>query len=103
MSAPPTSSPVPPSAGRLAGRSEVVLRRSRTFDIVALVTPIFVAVGITVVGHLFLTELILLLSLPFLLAGTRTRIDRPMKLILVCGLLWLASQILTDFVHHTPF
>lgn len=107
MSASPQSPPKPPPGGRpgksLAGRSEVVLRRLETLDIVALVVPLFVAVEITVVGHLFLAELLLLLSLPFLLAGARYRIDRAMQVILGLGLLWLASQILTDLVRHTAF
>src|SRR5262249_35113353 len=72
-------------------------------DIVAFVAPTLVAVDITIVGHLYLTELILLLLLPFLLAIGRDQIDRPMKIILAFGLLWLASQILTDLVRHTAF
>src|SRR5436190_1930360 len=102
MSASPKSPPVPPSGGRLTGPLEVV-RRPRTLDIVALVVPILVAVEITVVGHLFLAELVLLLSLPFLLAGGRDHVDRAMKIILGCGFLWLASQILTDLVRHSAF
>jgi O-antigen ligase len=87
----------------MGGRLEVILSRPRTLDIVALVVPTLVAVDITVVGHLFLAELILLLSLPFLLATGRAHVDRAMKVILGFGVLWLASQILTDLVRHTAF
>jgi hypothetical protein len=80
-----------------------VLRRLRTLDTLALVAPLLVAVEITIVGHLVLAELVLLLALPFLLARAHGQIDRPMKLILGFGLLWLASQILTDLVRHTAF
>jgi hypothetical protein len=106
MSAPPKSPPRPPSEGSLGGplgQWETVWRRLSPLDTVAVVAALLVAVQITVVGHLFLTELVLLLSLPFLLAREHTHVDRPMKLILACGLLWLASQILTDFVRHTAF
>jgi hypothetical protein len=80
-----------------------VLRRLRTLDTLALVAPLLVAFEIRVVGHLVLAEFVLLLSLPFLLARARDQIDRPMKVILGFGLLWLASQILTDLVRHTAF
>lgn len=101
MNASPKSSPGSPSGARLA--SADLVGRLKTLDTFALVAALLVAFEITIVGHLVLAELVLFLSLPFLLARTDYRLDRPMALILGCGLLWLASQILTDLVRHTAF
>ena len=68
-----------PAGRRLTVSSVVAVRRPNTLDVIALVAPLLVAVEIRIVGRLFLAELVLLLSLPFLLTASRVRVDRTMN------------------------
>ena len=73
-------------------------------DAVALVVPSAIFLEINMMGRLFVSELILLGLLPFLLM-VRARlllVALPRKFLLF-GLVWLFSQILTDIIRATPF
>jgi hypothetical protein len=66
--------------------------------------PMLTFIEVKLVGRLFLFEILLLCMLPFLLM-TRGRLlfaPLPKKLILL-GLAWLLSQIVTDVIRATPF
>jgi hypothetical protein len=66
--------------------------------------PCLNLIEIKVVGRLFLPEIILACCLPFLIIkkGRMLRDSIP-RMIITLGVLWLASQILTDIVRATPF
>lgn len=61
-------------------------------------------IEVKLVGRLFLPEIILLALFPFLLLN-RGRILRAAlpKTLIVLGLLWLSSQVITDVIRSTPF
>lgn len=74
-------------------------------DIGAFLIPCLMFIEIKLVGRLFLPELILLVMFIFLIKrhGQVLLADRPAKTLIVLGLLWLFSQILTDVVRSTSF
>ncbi len=71
---------------------------------IAFVLPTMMFVEVRMVGRLFLSEIVLLCLLPFLLMrrGNLVLERLPRKLLLL-GLAWLLSQILTDAIRNTPF
>ena len=73
-------------------------------DAVVLLIPSLIFIEITVVGRLFLPEIILCCLLLFLLIdrGSMLFSAKPKRFILL-GLIWLFSQIITDIVRGTPF
>jgi len=73
-------------------------------DFLVFAIPALEFVQIQVVGRLFATDVLVLATLPFALLarGHRLAAPFPRKLILL-GMLWLASQMITDFVRQTPF
>jgi hypothetical protein len=61
-------------------------------------------IEVKLVGRLFLPEVILLGLFPFLLLKRRRILCAELpKTLIVLGLLWLASQIVTDIIRSTPF
>ena len=73
-------------------------------DITALLIPSLIFIEITVVGRLFLPEIILFCLLLFLLISRGRMLFAPMpKRCILLGLIWLFSQIITDVVRETPF
>lgn len=66
--------------------------------------PMLMFLEVKVVGRLFVSEILLLCMLPFLLMarGRLLFASLPKKLILI-GLAWLVSQIVTDVMRGTPF
>lgn len=66
--------------------------------------PMLMFIEVRLVGRLFLSEILLLCMLPFLLMvrGRLLLAPLPRKLLLL-GLAWLLSQILTDAIRGTPF
>jgi hypothetical protein len=60
-------------------------------------------VEIGLAGRLFVSEIILVCALPYLLAARGSSLLRPMpKRLLLLGLSWLVSQAITDLVRSTP-
>lgn len=79
--------------------------RSKLFgNAFACLIPMLMFIEVKLVGRLFLSEILLLCMLPFLLIarGQLLLAPLPKKLILL-GLAWLLSQILTDAIRGTPF
>lgn len=66
--------------------------------------PCLTFVEFDIVGRLFLTEIVLLAILPFLLLLRGSHIFRRLPLtFILLGLLWLMSQVVTDLIRNTPF
>jgi hypothetical protein len=66
--------------------------------------PIMRFVEFKMVGRLFLTEIILICLLPILLFNNRTLLTTPLpKMMMLLLSVWLAEQIATDLIRHTPF
>lgn len=82
--------------------------RSPRSDLLGNAFACFVAmlafVEVKIVGRLFLTEIVLLCMLPFLLMlrGRLLFAALPKKLLLL-GVAWLLAQMLTDVIRGTPF
>lgn len=59
---------------------------------------------VELIGRLFLSEILLLCMLPFLLMARGRLLLAPLpRKLLLFGLAWLLSQILTDVIRATPF
>lgn len=70
--------------------------------VLAFLVSFFSFVHISVIGDLYISELVLGVSLIFL-ASKRGKLFEPIpKLILILGFLWLCSQIFTDLVRASP-
>jgi hypothetical protein len=97
-------------ADRNAKPSEMRLSENRSNHSIflgnafAFLIPMLMFMEVQLVGRLFLIEILLLCMLPFLLMtrGQLLFANLPKKLILL-GLGWLLSQIVTDFIRATPF
>jgi hypothetical protein len=71
---------------------------------IAFALPTMMFVEVRMVGRLFLTEIILICMLPFLMMRRGSLLlDRLPRKLLILGLAWLLSQILTDAIRSTPF
>jgi len=98
------------SAVKLAERfaTRLDLTRSPQSDFLgnafACLIPMLIFIEVELVGRLFLSEILLLCLLPFLLMvrGQLLLTSLPRKLILF-GLAWLFAQIVTDAIRDTPF
>lgn len=82
--------------------------QSSRFDLVGnifvCIIPMLTFIEIEVVGRLFLSEILLLCMLPFLLVARGRLLFSPApKTLLLLGLAWLLSQIVTDVIRDTPF
>lgn len=70
----------------------------------ALCAPLVIWVEISLVGRLFITEVILVGALPFLLLTRGRMLTAPMpRMFLLFALAWLLAQIATDLYRGTPF
>ena len=87
-------------------RSEIAMEPEKEIfgDAVVLLIPSLIFIEITVVGRLFLPEIISFCLLLFLLISRGRMLFAPMpKRFILLGLFWLFSQIITDVVRETPF
>ena len=89
-----------PSGLRHAGGSG----SGKGLALAAFITPTLIWMELSVVGRIFVPELILIGLLPFLLM-TRGRLlaDPLPRTFLMLAALWLASQVLTDLIRETDF
>ncbi len=73
-------------------------------DAIILLISTLTFVEFSLIGRIFLPEIILIGILPFLLffKGWMLRDALPKKLIIL-GLLWLFAQVITDLIRGTPF
>src|SRR5260221_609389 len=79
-------------------------RGSVVGDAFAFLIPCFLFIEFNLVGRLFLPELLLLALLPILLIMRgQLLVTRLPLTVFSLGLLWLSSQIATDFIRDTPF
>jgi hypothetical protein len=73
-------------------------------DVLAFLVPSVLAVNFQITGRIFLSEIILISALPFLLASTRVAHMTPWtKAVVAAGLLWLWAQVVTDLYRSTVF
>ena len=88
---------------RYSGDMKIAIR-DRFVDILVISIPIMRFVESEIVGRLFLTEMILICLLPILLFNNRTLLTAPLpKMMMILLSVWLAEQIATDLIRHTPF
>ncbi len=74
------------------------------YDVVVFLVPMFIFLKFQIGGDIFASEVLLLFMLPALLIMGGGRLFKPLPLkFLVLGLLWLASQIVTDLVRDSSF
>ena len=78
--------------------------RDRFIDMLVISIPIMRFVEFKIVGRLFLTEIILICLLPILLFKNRILLNTSLpKIMMLLLSVWLAGQIATDLIRHTPF
>ena len=88
---------------RYSGDMQIAIR-DRFVDILVISIPIMRFVEFKIVGRLFLTEIILICLFPILLFNNRTLLASPLpKMMILLLTVWLAEQIATDLIRHTPF
>ena len=88
---------------RYSGDMQIAIR-DRFVDMLVFSIPIMRFVEFKMVGRLFLTEIILICLLPILLFNNRTLLTTPLpKMMMLLLSVWLAEQIATDLIRHTPF
>jgi len=73
-------------------------------DAIILLISTLTFVEFSLIGRIFLPEIILIVILPFLLffKGWMLREPLPKKLLFL-GVLWLFAQVITDLIRGTPF
>lgn len=70
----------------------------------ACLIPMLMFMEVKLVGRLFLSEILLVAMLPFLLVARGRLLLAPLpRKLLLLGFVWLLSQILTDTIRETPF
>ena len=86
-------------------RPTTLSRRSDLWgNLCACLIPMLMFLEVQLVGRLFLSELVLIGLLPFLLIKRARLLLSPIpKTFLLLGFMWLLAQILTDVVRETPF
>jgi hypothetical protein len=73
-------------------------------DIASFVIPALAFWHVQLGGVLYATDVCLLAAFPFVVYRHRRWLQiKPVRMFLYLGLLWLAAQILTDIIRHTPF
>jgi hypothetical protein len=79
-------------------------RRVSIDDALCFLIPLALPLQVTLIGRLYLSEIVLLILLPVLIArrGHILRESRPFAIILL-GVVWLAALVLTDVVRGTAF
>jgi hypothetical protein len=96
--------PASPSHGGHRTAVRLAEHRGRLGDALVFVIPLLLAIRFAVGGQLFLSEVVLLLALPFLLDDARLRgVSRVSRSALVLALLWLFGLIVTDLYRGSPF
>jgi hypothetical protein len=91
----PAAEPVPAYPGT---RAEPLL------SAIALLAPLAIWAEISLVGRLFISELILIGALPFLLLARGRMLAAPLpRTFMLLLFAWLLAQIFSDMVNETPF
>lgn len=73
-------------------------------DVLTLLAPTVAFLQISALGQIYATELLLMVSLPFVLLANRKVLQaRTVTITLLLGLFWLLSQIATDIVVGSDF
>lgn len=87
---------MPPPAGSAPAPSQFL-------DVVSFAVPVTIAIQVALIGRLFVAEVLLLAILPFVVMKRGRPFDRAAQLIVLAGLVWLWSQLVTDVYRGTAF
>ena len=78
------------------------MSRLRLLDVLAFAAPLLGFVQINAIGHLYMTDVVLAVALPFLLIRHGRRLlQRPAASAIVLFALWTFGQVVTDLVRHS--
>jgi hypothetical protein len=80
-----------------------ILTESASGDFACFAIPALAFLRFEVGGVLYATDVCLLLALPFVVERRAWLKIRTARTFLLLGLLWLASQVVTDIVRQSPF
>jgi hypothetical protein len=84
-------------------RTRHIAARSTIGDIACFIIPALAFLRVELGGVLYATDVCLLAAFPFVVYRHREWLQiKPVRMILYLGLLWLAAQVLTDIVRHSP-
>jgi hypothetical protein len=73
-------------------------------DLIVFTIPALLFLEIQIVGRLFVSELILLGLLPFLVLSEGRLLTAPLpRIVILFGLFWLLGLVVTDLIRSTPF
>jgi hypothetical protein len=83
----------------------LIAKHGRRFgDVFVFIVPLLLSIEFAAGGRLFLSEVVLLLALPFLLHDARRRgVSRVSQVVVALGLVWLFGLLFTDIYRETPF
>ena len=88
----------------MTGRRATAGERVTAYDVLSFLIPLLIAFEVKIIGRLFVPEVLLLVALPLLLAAReRRRFHRAACAIIVLGLVWFWSQVITDIVRLSAF
>jgi hypothetical protein len=85
-------------------RVRPIVAKGTIGDIACFVIPALAFLRVELRGVLYATDVCLLAAFPFVVYRHRRWLQvEPVRKFLYLGLLWLAAQVLTDVVRHSPF
>src|SRR6267378_1857815 len=81
-----------------------IVAKGRMGDVACFLVPALAFLYVHLGGVLYATDVCLLAAFPFTVYRHRRWLQvKPVRKFLYLGLLWLAAQVLTDVVRHSPF
>jgi hypothetical protein len=85
-------------------RAGPIVAKGTIGDIACFVIPALAFLSVHLGGVLYATDVCLLAAFPLVVHRHRRWLQvKPVRKFLYLGLLWLAAQVLTDVVRHSPF
>jgi len=85
-------------------RAQPILAKGTMGDMACFLIPALAFLRVELGGVLYATDVCLLAAFPFVVFRHRKWLQiKPVRMFLYLGLLWLAAQVLTDLIRHTPY
>jgi hypothetical protein len=85
-------------------RARPILAKGIIGDMACFLIPALAFLYVKLGGVLYATDVCLMAAFPFVVYRHRRWLQiKPVRMFLYLGLLWLAAQVLTDVMRHTPF
>jgi hypothetical protein len=92
------------SQPQAALRARPIFAKGTIGDTASFVIPALAFLYLHLGGVLYATDVCLLAAFPFVVYRHRRWLQiKPVRMFLYMGLLWLAAQVLTDIIRHSPF